>query len=232
MYKLAKLSAAGFAYLCIPTALAAPNAMEGSASMSTSPPLGAARVASYAAASGAVESVFFHEDLGASGSRLTGLTHVGEGMRVWEEARFDHAGRLVHAESVCSSPSGTSLAVTFEPCAGEVETRDAQGVHRWSVPNDYAWVWRPSGCGDDTEAGSITTPVASVVAARASKRHSVLRMIDTHKFSGHTITVDQVMVPEDAKSSWVVLGDDAVLVDDEAPVRWHANVFHADVERR
>jgi len=233
MYKLVTHCAAGLACLCTPTALAAPHAMEGSISAATTSarPV-AARVVSYAADSGGVESLFLREDLGASGERLTGLTHLAEGTRVWEEARFDHAGRLVRAESVCSLPSGDSTTITFEPTLGVVETRSAQGFHRWSVPTDYAWAWLPSACGEDIASGAITTPVAVVVAARASKHQRVLRLIDTHKFSGHTITVDQVVVPEDDHASWVVLGDDAVLVREEVPLRWHAHALGVDLAQR
>lgn len=228
MYKLVKYGTAGLAFLCVPTASAEPNAAEGSASAATNAARGAARVFSYAAASGAVESLFLREDLNAGGERLTGLTHLAQGTRVWEEARYDHAGRLVRAESVCSMPSGESTSVTFEPAAGVVESRNARGSRRWSVPTDYAWVWLPSGCGE----AAITTPVAALVAARAAKHRSVLRVIDPHRYSGHTVMVDQVVVREDAHANWVVLGDDAVLVQDDVPLRWHANALDVDVEQR
>jgi|GEM_PF-5338379 len=232
MYKLVKYSTAGLAFLCAPAALAEPNAAEGSASATTNAAPGAARVFSYAAASGAVESLFLRESLTAGGERLTGLTHLAQGTRVWEEARYDHAGRLVRAESVCSLPSGESTSVTFEPGAGAVETRSVRGFRRWSVPTDYEWVWLPSGCGENAAAAPITTPVAALVAARASKHQSVLRVIDPHRYSGHTVMVDQVVVREDAHANWVVLGDDAVLVRDDVPLRWHANALDVDVEQR
>ena len=232
MYELVKYSAASLAFLCVPTALAEPHAAEGSASAVTNATPGATRVFSYAAASGAVESLFLREDLKAGGVRLTGLTHLAEGTRVWEEARYDHAGRLVRAESVCALPSGESTSVTFEPGAGVVETRSALGFRRWSVPTDYAWVWVPSGCGENAASAAITTPVAALVAARASKHQSVLRVIDPQRRSGHTVKVDQVVVREDAHSHWVVLGDDAVLVAEDVPLRWHANALDIDVEQR
>lgn len=104
------------------------------------------------------------------------------------------------APSPCSLRSGDSTTVTFDPAAGVVETRSGDGFHRWSVPTDPAWAWLTSGCGEDRVGAHITTPVAVLVAARASKHHDVLRLIATHKFSGHTITVDQVVVPEDTQT--------------------------------
>jgi hypothetical protein len=82
------------------------------------------------------------------------------------------------------------------------------------------------------EPASRQTQRSRVPALKWIKHQSVLRLIDPHHFSGHTITVDQVVVPEDADASWVVLRDDAVLVREEVPVRWHANALGADVEQR
>lgn len=226
MYQLMKHSAVGVACLCTASAAAAPNVKEGSAPAAKQAPAHATRVVSYAAASGAIESLFLREDLGASGERLTGLTRLAEGTRVWEEAHFDHAGRLVRAESVCSVRSGDSVTVTFDPTAGVVETRSAEGFHRWSVPTDHPWAWLPSSCVD------VTTPVAVTVAARASKHHDALRVIDTHRFTSYSVMIDQVVVPEDARADWVVLNDDAVLVKEGIPVRWHANALDVNVEQR
>lgn len=184
----------------------------------------AARAVKYAAQSGELESLLLREDEEGGGEKLTGLTRLADGTRLWEEAHFDRAGKLVRAETVYTYSSGLSLTVSFEPNAGVVETRSAAGFHRWSVPNDYAWVW--------VSRGAITTPVATLVAARAAKQHGVLQLIDTRTFTSHTIAVDQVVVPEDARAAWVVLGDDAMLVRDGMPVRWHANALALDIEKR
>jgi hypothetical protein len=207
----------------------------GSSSVGASLPPQAAvrdsRMLQYAARGGEIESVLLREDDVANGQRLTGVTRLSDGTRLWEEARFNRAGALVRAESMCSCPSGATETVVFEVESGVVEVRNASGVQRWSVPNDYPWIWAPHGCNHGSHASSVATPVSALVVMRGAK-DSARRLIDPKHFVSHTITSDQVIVPEDAGASWVVLGDDAVLVRDGVPQRWRANALGVDVELR
>jgi hypothetical protein len=237
MYQLVKGIAVGMVCLGLSGALAAPNAMKETASTFMSAathrsPSGPARIIKYASESGELESLLFREDEGVRGERLTGLTRLADDTRLWEEARFDRGGRLVRAEFTCSYRSAVGLTVVFEPGAGVVETRTAEGFHRWSVPTDFSWVWSAHGCDDKGQTGSVSTPVAALVAARASVGQGMMRVIDTRAFSSHTVVLDQILVPEDAHAVWVVLGDDAVLVHEGLPIRWRANTLGFDVEQR
>ena len=239
MSKVVNSTAALIACFWAPAALAAPNAasegkLGGSAAVHL-PPRAAvheARMLEYAAHGGELESVLLRQDDAANGQRLTGMTRLGDGTRLWEEARFDHAGKLVRAETMCSCPSGASETTVLDAQTGVVEVRNATGAHRWSVPTDYPWIWVPGGCSSGARTASVTTPVSAVVAARAAEGGGVRRLVDPRRLVSHTITSDQVMVEEDAGASWVVLGDDAVLVRDGVPQRWRANALGVDVEQR
>ena len=214
---------------------AEPNASTECATGSTHlPPRAAvreARMLEYVAHGGELESVLLRQEDASNGQRLTGMTRLGDGTRLWEEARFDAAGKLIRAESMCSCASGANETVVFEVETGVVETRNATGTHRWSVPNDYPWVWVPRGCSNGSRTTFVTTPVSTMVAARAAKG-AVRRLIDPNRFVSHTIMSDQLIVEEDASASWVVLGEDAVLVRDGLPQRWRANALGVDVEQR
>lgn len=224
--------------LCSTSVSAEPNAERLSTAMSPArhaPPAAVfreARVARYAARGGEVDSLLLREQDAVGEQRLTGVTHLRDGTRLWEEARFDRAGKLLRAETMCTSANGASETVVFDADAGSVELRSTRGARRWTVPTDYPWVWAARGCGSELQGASVATPLAAIVATRASKDGKLRRLIDTHNFTSHSITTDQVLVPEDANSVWVVLGDDAVLVRDGQPERWHVNTLHVDVEQR
>jgi hypothetical protein len=93
--------------------------------------------AAYAARGGELESLLLREDDAGRGQRLTGVTRLGDGTRLWEEARFDAAGKLTRAEFMCACPSGSSERVVFDASSGMVEVRSTQGARRWSVPTDH-----------------------------------------------------------------------------------------------
>jgi hypothetical protein len=190
-----------------------------------------ARMHEYAARGGEVESLLVQQDDGALGERLTGVTRLRDGTRLWEEARFDRTGHLLRAESMCSSPSGNTETVVLEPQSGSLELRTSAGAKRWTVPTDYPWIWVPHSCGS-AQAISLATPVSVLAALRPAAHGGVRRLIDTTSSASHTIASDQVVVDDDPGAYWVVLGDDAMLVRDGLPEHWRASSLGVDVEHR
>jgi hypothetical protein len=189
-----------------------------------------ARMHEYAARGGELESLLLQQDDVALGERLTGVTRLRDGTRLWEEARFDRAGRLIRAESMCSSPSGNSETLVFEAESGNVELRTAAGAQRWNVPTDYPWIWVPHACSGSAQA--LATPVSVLVAMHPAAHGGVRRLLDTTKPTSHTITSDQVVIDDSPGAYWVVLGDDAMLVRDGLPQLWRASSLGVDVEQR
>lgn len=235
MYDFAKGTAALAAGLCCATASAEPNAKAEADAISHRPPRAVtheARMHEYAARGGEIESLLLQQEDTALGERLTGVTRLRDGTRLWEEARFDRAGRLIRAETMYSCPSGSSETVVLEAQSGSVELRTAAGAQRWNVPTDYPWIWVPRACSSSPQAVSLATPVSVLVALHPAAHGGVRRLVDTTTPTSHTITSDQVVIEDDPGAYWVVLGDDAMLVRDGLPQHWRASSLGVDVEQR
>ena len=233
MHKFAKGAVALAAGLSCATVSAEPNACAEVDAAGNRPLPAVAHEPSmheYAARGGELDSLLLQQEDVALGERVTGVTRLRDGTRLWEEARFDRAGRLIRAESMCSSPSGSSETMVFEAQAGSVELRTAAGAQRWDVPTDYPWIWVPHACSSSAQA--LATPVSALVAMHSAAHGGVRRLLDTTKPTSYTITSDQVVVEDEPGAYWVVLGDDAMLVRDGLPQLWRASSLGVDVEQR
>lgn len=233
MYDFAKGVAALAAGLSCATVSAEPNACAEVDAASNRPARALtheARMHEYAARGGELESLLLQQDDVVLGERVTGVTRLRDGTRLWEEARFDRAGRLIRAESMCSSPSGSSETMVFEAESGSVELRTAAGAQRWDVPTDYPWIWVPHACSGSAQ--TLVTPVSALVALHSAAHGGVRRLLDTTKPTSYTITPDQVVIEDEPGAYWVVLGDDAMLVRDGLPQTWRASALGVDVEPR
>jgi hypothetical protein len=169
----------------------------------------------YAAHSGKLQSVLVvqHE---TTGTRLTSVTRFGD-TRLLEEATLDRDHRLVRAQSTLSCAAGADETVILDPRAGVVETHSQAGVKRWSVPSELPWTWVPRAC-PSSGGVPIATPLVALVTLDGG-RSNVQRRLDLSTGESPTITTDQLIVRECGASTWVVVGDEAILVGPRFSVR-------------
>jgi len=161
------------------------------------------------------------------GERLVGMTELGTGERVVEEATIDESGRLVRA---LATVTGVAVAdqpapvtnVAFEPAQGAITAMTPDRYVDWRVSNDLPWVWvslLTAGHSRETGTpGPVVTPLGAWVAFRAAQAGQAVRLLDLAALEGHTLTADQLVVSSGA-SATVVLGDDFADVEDGKPRR-------------
>lgn len=195
-------------------------------------PRGESRTFEYVAASGRLESTLVVTIDAQGGERLMGETRLDDGTRLTEAATLDRAGRLVRAEIVLAcGPQQQPQTLVLDPLAGVVEVRTESSSRRHRAPTDFPWIWTPRGCSTATSA-ALATPVSALVAFRSVPSAGAGRLIDLDGFASHTIMSDQVVVREDARAHWVVLGDDAMLVRDGLPRRWRSALLGEAIHLR
>jgi hypothetical protein len=181
------------------------------------------------------------------GERLIGVTEVDGSatLRLVEDVTIDADGTLRRAEAVLSQAGVQTLRVVLDPRRGMVDftTPGVGNPRHWRVPTDLPWVWAPllrlpsSGSGVATAASARATWRA--VAGAAGNRP--VRLLDLTNMVSHTITADQLLVPDeagdlgtraavDADKGVVVLGDDAIEVEGGMPIRLHLAALGVNVE--
>ena len=171
--------------------------------------------------------------------RLIGLTELGTGERLVEQATIDLTGRLLEAAATLSPAPGTAAGsgpatrVVFHPDRSSVEIT-APAVHvEWSVPNDLPWVWAPLLTGPspwrNRPGRPIATPLGARAAFRAAEGGRAVRLLDLGTLQHHTVTADQVVIP-DGVNATVVLADDVVDVENGAPRRLHLSALDTTLE--
>jgi len=181
------------------------------------------------------------------GERLIGVTELDGSatIRLVEDVTLDAHGALRRAEAVLSQAGVQALRVVLDPRRGVVDlTKPGPGGTRhWRVPTDLPWVWSPI----------LTLPssgrgVATAASARATWRAATsgrpLRLLDLANLVSHTITADQLLVPDetpdrgagagrtaaDTEKGVVVLWDDAIEVEGGMPIRLHLAALGVNVE--
>jgi hypothetical protein len=173
---------------------------------------------------------------GAS-ERLIGLTEFGTGARLVEEATIGESGQLVEAEATLTAAAGATGArpvtrVVLHPGRSSVEV-SAPALHvEWSVPNDLPWVWAPLLTSGSPPTGSprpIATPLGAWVAFRSTETSRAVRVLDLGVLQQHTLTVDQLVIPDGAGAT-VVLADDVIDVEDGKPRRLRLAALDATLE--
>lgn len=180
----------------------------------------------YAAVGGQpVYSTLVSMKTGAS-ERLIGLTELGTGARLVEEATIGESGRLLEAEATLTAAAGPKgpgpvTRMVLHPGRSSVEVTGPVLHVEWSVPNDLPWVWAPlltSGAPPTRSAGSIATPLSAWVAFRSAETSRAVRLLDLGVLQHHTVTADQLVIPDGAGAT-VVLADDVIDVEDGVPRR-------------
>lgn len=169
--------------------------------------------------------------------RLIGLTELGSGARLVEEATIDESGQLVEAEATLTPAAATQAAVgagavaraaethvVFHPGRRVVELTTPVMHVEWRVPDDNPWVWAPL---LTVEGGRpIVTPLDARVALRAAEDGRTVRMLDLGTMEQHTLAGDQMVIPNgagdgDGGGASVVIGDDVIDVENGTPRRLH-----------
>lgn len=150
----------------------------------------------------------------ADGSELVrGLStfELGEGPAtvVAEEAEIDPSGRLVRAVVVTSQAAVELSSVTLDGASGEVT--DTLSGHTNALSGAAPLTYGPV----SVRGHAFASPVGAWIAARAAERWERLQVVDLANVDdAHTTLRGQVVVSE-GHVRWVVLGDEAVAVDDE-----------------
>ena len=191
----------------------------------------------YAAVGGQpVYSTLVSTKTGAT-ERLIGLTELGTGARLVEEATIGESGQLVEAEATLTAAAGAEgpgpvTRVVLHPGRSSVEVT-APALHiEWSVPNDLPWVWASllsTGSPSTPGPGPIATPLGAWVAFRSAQTGRAVRVLDLGVLQHHTLTADQLVVPDGAGAT-VVLDDDVIDVEDGAPRRLRLAALDATLE--
>jgi hypothetical protein len=171
--------------------------------------------------------------------RLMGMIELDTGERLLEEATLDASGRLVEAEATLSPMAAghapqDAIRVSFRPERDAIEVIAPARHLEWSVPHDLPWAWLPlltaplpSGQG----RAPIATPLGARVAFRAADGGRVVRMLDLGALRAQTLTADQLVVTDgDGEGATVVLGDDAIDVENGTPRRLHLSALDASLE--
>jgi hypothetical protein len=148
-------------------------------------------------------------------SALRGETRISaSGSRgsvvITEEAHLDAHGRLVSAEVQVAFGAirDAARALSFDRLSLDAErgwvTVTANGKRRTRrVPTDLPWIYAAPG---DADGAPAITPVAAMVAERASELAGALRLFDA-RGRDNAVTSDQVSVAGGGER-WIVLGDD------------------------
>jgi hypothetical protein len=163
--------------------------------------------------------------------RLVGMTGLLSGERLVEQAAtIDESGQLVDAEATLTPAAdvggpGRSMAThaAFHPERKRVELTTTALRMEWSVPNDLPWVWAPLLTVDPVagkNSPSVATPLDARVAFRAAHDGRAVRLLDLGALEQHTLTADQMVIPDGADAT-VVIGDDVIDVEDGPPRRLH-----------
>ena len=172
------------------------------------------------------------------GEHLIGLTELGTGERLVEEATIDGSGRLVNAAATLTGApiAGEPAPVTrvaLEPAQGAVTLMAPDRYLDWRVANDLPWTWLSLLTAGHATApgapGPIATPLGAWVAFRASESAPAVRVIDLAAVADHSLAADQLVVPDGA-SATVVLGDDFADVDGGKPRRLHLAALGSTLE--
>lgn len=163
---------------------------------------------------------------------LSGLTQLEDGSWVSEDAALDRSGRLLRAEAKLAGPCGHDhdnvRRIVLDARQGTVDITAPALQTRWSVPNDLPWVYEPLLHAFGDEQQPVATPVAAVIALRASQVDRAVRMLDVDRFRSHSMMVDQVVVPDEHETH-VVLGDDVAEIDSSLPQRLHLAALGREV---
>jgi hypothetical protein len=165
------------------------------------------------------------------GERFVGLTELGSGERLVEEATIDGSGQLVEARATLTAAGkGGETRVALYPGRGFAELTTPALHLEWSVPNDLPWVWAPLLTASATgKRGSIATPLEGLVTFHAAAMGRPVRLLDLGTLAHHTVTADQIVIP-DGNQATVVLADDVIDIDDGTPRRVHLSALDGTLE--
>ncbi|HET6150835.1 MAG TPA: hypothetical protein VFH68_25080 [Polyangia bacterium] len=170
--------------------------------------------------------------------QLVGMTELGTGERLVEEATIDPTGRLVEAAATLSPARGvgapvTATRVVFHPGRNSVEISAPALQVKWSVPSDLPWIWAPMLTGPAASLNSpgrpIATPLGARAAFRAAQSGGAVRLLDLGVLQHHTVTADQLVVPDGADAT-VILADDVVAIENGAPRRLYLSALDTTLE--
>jgi hypothetical protein len=167
--------------------------------------------------------------------RLIGLTELGSGARLVEEATIDDSGQLVEAEATLTPAAAAQAAVgtgtearaaethvVFHPGRRTVELTTPTLHVEWSVPDDRPWVWAPLLTVEGPRP--IATPLDARVALRAAENGRTVRLLDLGTLEQHTLAADQMVIQNGdgaGASASVIIGDDVIDVENGTPRRLH-----------
>jgi hypothetical protein len=178
--------------------------------------------------------------------RLIGMTELDSGERLVEEATIDESGQLIEAEATltpaASADAGADAQepaaathVVFHPARKTVELTTPVLHMEWSVPNDLPWVWAPLLTVPTVSAAAakksrpIATPLDARVALRAAQNGRAVRLLDLGALEQHTLTADQLVIPDGADAT-VVIGDDVIDVENGTARRLHLAALDVTLE--
>src|SRR5436309_701889 len=100
------------------------------------------------------------------GEQLLGLTELGSGERVVEEATIDASGRLVDGKQTVTglAVAGEQAPVTsvaFEPAQDTITMTTRELSLDWRVQSDLPWVWLPLLAAGRDAATGTPAPIAT-----------------------------------------------------------------------
>jgi hypothetical protein len=160
------------------------------------------------------------EQLAAANTARVAARADDEGIvRVVERAELDATGRLLRLEARVGAP-GTEpdTRVVLDPPNGSVRITSPSLNIDWSVSNDLPWIWAPLLTAPG--GGTITTPLVARVVLRAASSDRPVRLIDLGALTSHSITADQLVIPDGDRAT-VIVADDAVDVSGGVPGAIH-----------
>lgn len=147
-----------------------------------------------------------------AGEHWRGVTRSAS-LELTEDVTLDAAGRLAHAETHALDPStATDVRVFYDRATRSVVVA-SRGVTRLHViEGEGAWVYD----GVTTRGRTVPTRLAALVAYRASRQGSMVRVVDAAHGTSARVPTDQVLV-ETERGQVAVLGDTAFELATLAP---------------